>query len=79
MTDDANDRDADRPTTEPFSGGDGLCVKKPPLGVMPTAIWREKRMADLARAIHERIDFGLYDQTAAIWCDELSAMIGGKA
>lgn len=32
--------------------------KKPPLGVVPKGIWIEKRINELARAIHERTEYG---------------------
>ena len=43
---------------------------KPPLGVMPKSIWREKRCAELARAISEYVKDYRTEPVRA-WLDEL--------
>lgn len=49
----------------------------PPLGVMPPDIWREKRIKDLARAIHEYLEFEpLLDNHVMLngWISELKEL-----
>jgi len=48
-------------------------LTKPPLGVMPQQIWMEKRAKDLARAIHQYIDAGMYEPVDE-WVEELDEL-----
>lgn len=47
----------------------------PPIGVMPARIWKEKRMQELARAIHEYVSGGYLSggcaDCVANWSHEL--------
>jgi len=51
--------------------------EKPPLGVMPQNIWKEKRIEELSRAIHEYIKDGRFDP-ALIWINELQKLVYEK-
>lgn len=47
---------------------------RPPLGVTPRFIWIEKRIDDLARAIHEYAEFGRYEPIPK-WTKELNELL----
>jgi len=56
----------DRQEAEP-----GAVAYKSPIGVMPKAIWYEKRISDLAGAVKRFVDEGIYDDTVYGWMCEL--------
>jgi hypothetical protein len=56
-----------------FLGPTGTDNAKPPLGVMPQQIWMEKRAKELARAIHQYIDAGMYEPVDE-WVEELDEL-----
>lgn len=54
-------------------------AKKPPLGVVPKSIFRQARMAELARGIHEYVEAGFvgggYSDLLKSWCLEMVEII----
>jgi hypothetical protein len=48
---------------------------KPPLGVMPKEIWKEKRIQELCRALYERSYYKL-DPSMLKWTHELYELLG---
>lgn len=50
-------------------------MDKPPIGIIPEIIFKEKRLMELSTAIHEYIVNGFfggqYSTQLQIWCEEL--------
>lgn len=45
--------------------------EKPPIGVLPKALWYEDRIVDLSRAIHQYCKKGMYQDEVYVWICEL--------
>jgi hypothetical protein len=52
-------------------------MNKPPLGVVPKAIWDELRIRELSRAIHEHTQIGNYEPIKE-WVEELQELLQRK-
>ena len=50
-------------------------VKKPPLGVMPVNLWKEQRIGELSRAIHDHVFVGNFDERLSAWSRELTTLL----
>lgn len=48
---------------------------RPPLGVMPTDIWIQKRKQDLTRAIHEYVAARIETKSILMWIEELRDLV----
>ena len=56
--------------------GGPFAFQKPPLGAMPEHVWKEKRVADLARAVHEYVQARQSgEQCVKDWLDELLRLL----
>lgn len=52
--------------------------KKPPIGIMPERIWKQKRAEELTEAIARYVSARVYEnaeRTVIAWCHELESLV----
>ena len=54
-------------------------VEKPPLGIMPERIWKQRRAEELTDAIFRYIYAQSYDKIKKMWLSELEGLINDLA